>query len=382
MPALPLVVFSHLRWDFVYQRPQHLLSRFARTRPVYFIEEPFYAPGAAPYLHLHRPAPGVTVCQPHTPLPDGGFSDAQAASLAPLLARLAAEHPIESAVCWLYTPLALPLARLLRPRALVYDCMDELAQFDFAPPELIEREKILLDEADLVFTGGPSLYRAKKARRPDAHCFSSSVDAAHFGRASAPLAAPTDQAAIPGPRLGFFGVVDERMDLDLVRHAAAARPRWQFVMVGPVVKIDPAHLPLAPNLHWLGPKSYADLPAYLAGWDVCLLPFARNRATEFISPTKTLEYMAAEKPIVSTPIRDVAEPYENVVYLGNTPEEFVEACEKALGESEATRARRVAAMQRVLAHTSWDATAARMAALLDAVLHPRALPEAQAVWAG
>jgi UDP-galactopyranose mutase len=246
--------------------------------------------------------------------------------------------------------------------------MDELSAFDGASPALLDRERALLGRADLMFTGGPSLYRAKRDRHPDVHCFPSSVDAAHFGQArpDAPaLAEPDDQREIPRPRLGFFGVIDERLDRDLVGALAAARPAWHVVMVGPAVKISPASLPQADNLHWLGPKTYDELPAYLAGWDVCLLPFARNRATEFISPTKTLEYFAAERPVVSTPITDVAEPYGDVVYLGDTAEAFVAACESALTASPRQRAANTDDMRDVVAQTSWDATVRRMAALLD-----------------
>ena len=366
----PLVVFSHLRWDFVYQRPQHVLSRLAASRPVWVIEEPVPTEGEPRWERQH-PAPGVTVVRAHTPVAEGGFSDAQLEAMRPLVATLGAE--VGPCDVWFYTPLAVPLLGALegggRPGAVVYDCMDELAAFDHAPPALLDRERALLSRADLVFTGGPSLYRAKRDRHPAVHCFPSSVDAAHFGQArpDAPaLAEPDDQRDLPRPRLGFFGVIDERLDRDVVAALAAAHPEWQIVMVGPVVKVDPASLPEAPNLHWLGGRTYDELPAYLAGWDVCLLPFARNRATEFISPTKTLEYFAAERPVVSTPITDVAEPYGDLVHLGETPEAFVAACESALRASPARRADNVHDMRAVLATTSWDATASRMAALLDA----------------
>ena len=380
---LPLVVFSHLRWDFVYQRPQHVLSRLATRRPVLVVEEPVYDEGPARW-ERQSPAPGVTVLRPHTPVDEAGFSDAQIDALRPLVAELTDE--VGRCDSWFYTPLALPLLGALdgaggagrggRVRAVVYDCMDELAAFDHAPPALLEREADLLARADLVFTGGPSLYRAKRDRHPDVHCFPSSVDAAHFGQArpDAPaLDEPADQREIPHPRLGFFGVIDERLDRDLVGALAAARPDWHVVMVGPVVKIDPASLPQAGNVHWLGPKTYDELPAYLAGWDVCLLPFAQNKATEFISPTKTLEYMAAERPVVSTPIADVAEPYGDVVHLGDTPEAFVAACEAALEASPRRRAANVADMRDAVARTSWDATVGRMAALLDGLGRPAPL---------
>ena len=359
-------MFTHLRWDFVYQRPQHVLSRLAATRPVYVVEEPIFD-ASGPSWERHSPTTGVTVLRPGTPLHESGFTDAQLDAMRPLVAELADE--LGPCDVWFYTPLAVVLLDEFEARTVVYDCMDELSAFDHAPEALLDRERDLLERADLVFTGGPSLYRAKRNRHASVHCFPSSVDAAHFGQArpAAPvLEEPADQREIPHPRLGFFGVIDERLDRDLVGALAATHPEWQIVMVGPVVKIDPASLPQAPNLHWLGGRDYDDLPAYLAGWDVCLLPFARNRSTEFISPTKTLEYMAAERPIVSTPITDVAEPYGDIVYLGDTPEAFVSACEAALKASPRQRAANIDDMRAVLAKTSWDATVRRMAALLDA----------------
>lgn len=364
----PLVVFSHLRWDFVFQRPQHLLTRLARTRPVIFIEEPLEAPDGRPVWRVRTEA-GVTICQPLTPRPAHGFTDDQVADLVALLPSLPVKLAPESFDLWLYTPMAWPVARTLVPRVTVYDCMDELSAFHNAPPKLLEREQQLLNSADVVFTGGPSLFNAKKHRHANAHCFSSSVDAAHFGKAKAKAAEPADQKSIPHPRLGFFGVVDERFDRDLLAAIAAARPSYHFVVVGPVVKIDAAALPRAANIHYLGQKSYAELPAYLAGWDVALLPFARNDATKFISPTKTLEYMAAGKPIVSTPITDVAEPYGTMVGLGSTPSEFLAACDRAVNETANERAVRLAKFDQVLASTSWDRTAKLMARAIESAAH-------------
>lgn len=371
---LPLVVFSHLRWDFVYQRPQHLLTRFAQDRPVFVIEEPVHVPLAEAGWERRRcPHPNVTVLRPRTPCHEGGFSDAQLPYLEPLIASLIRQEHLERCLLWMYTPMALPLIRPFEPEGVVFDCMDELSAFDFAPPQLVEREAQLLRRADVVFTGGPSLYRAKQGKHPNVHCFPSSVDAAHFGQAKNGLEEPADQAGLPRPRLGFFGVIDERVDLAVLAHLAAAHPEWQVVMVGPVVKVDPATLPQAPNLHYLGQRPYEALPAYLAGWDVCLLPFARNRATAFISPTKTLEYMAAERPIASTPITDVAALYGDVVYLGATSEAFVAACEAALASSEAERERRAAEMRAVLEQTSWDETATAMERVIrDALRAARA----------
>ena len=364
----PLIVFSHLRWDWVYQRPQHLLSRLAARQRVLYVEEPMHDSGAyRPYWHFHRPVRNVLVCQPHIPTPHAGFDTPE---LVTLLLELVQREDVPDHLAWMYTPMALPLARRLKPQAVIYDCMDELSAFHNAPPELTQRENELFAWADVVFTGGPSLYEAKRSRHPNVHCFPSSVDVKHFGQARGSMVEPPDQAKLPRPRLGFFGVIDERLDRDIVGALAAAHPDWQVILLGPVTKIDPATLPRHPNLHYLGQRPYEDMPAYLHGWDVCLLPFARNQATRYISPTKTLEYMAAEKPIVSTPIRDVAEPYGELVYLGDTAEAFVAACEAALAAPPQERERRAAGMREVLSRTSWDNTVAAMEELMhQAVLN-------------
>jgi UDP-galactopyranose mutase len=271
-------------------------------------------------------------------------------------------------VGWVYTPMAEPLLDAIDPALVVYDCMDELSLFLGASSELGRREAALLERADLVFTGGASLYEAKRERHPRVSCFPSSVDARHFAqarRAAPAIPEPADQAAIPRPRLGYFGVIDERLDLEVLDAVAAAHPEWQIVMVGPTVKIDPATLPKRPNIHYTGQRPYEELPAYMAGWELCLLPFARNDATRFISPTKTLEYMAADRPIVSTPIADVVRSYSDIVYLADTPAAFVQACERALTASAEERAARGGAAAAVLAQTSWDSTASRMEQLIE-----------------
>jgi glycosyltransferase involved in cell wall biosynthesis len=261
--------------------------------------------------------------------------------------------------------MALPLLQALQPSLVVYDCMDELASFKNPPKQLLQRESALLNLADLVFAGGPSLYEAKKNRHPNVHCFSSSVDVVHFQQALDRERVHPQQEAIPHPRLGFYGVLDERFDPELVGEVADAHPEWQIVLAGPVIKIDPARLPRRTNIHYLGQQPYTALPDLLAGWDVCLMPFAINEATKFISPTKVLEYMAAQLPIVSTPIADVANPYGHVVAIADTAREFVAACEAALGMSPEQRRHMVEAMQVVVAATSWDNTARRMLELLE-----------------
>ncbi|MFN3629963.1 MAG: glycosyltransferase [Casimicrobiaceae bacterium] len=355
-----LVVFSHLRWDFVYQRPQHLLSRMARDRRVFFVEEPEHAEGPASIV-ASSPCAGVTVLRARTPVDSVGFSNAQLRVLEPLLRGCLAEQGVREAIAWFYTPMALPLLGAVPARAVVYDCMDELSAFDFAPPQLLQREAELLQRADLVLTGGPSLYEAKKSRHPHVHCFPSAVDVAHF----APRAGRADDSDIAHPRLGFFGVIDERLDIGLIAALAAAEPNWQIVMVGPVVKIDPATLPRAANIHWLGQQPYDALPAFVQGWQVCLLPFALNAATRFISPTKTLEYMAAEKPVVSTAVQDVVKLYGDQIRVSADADSFIAMCRSALAEDAAQRATRVVAMRAAVARTSWDRTVHAMRTLLD-----------------
>jgi UDP-galactopyranose mutase len=360
-----LIVFSHLRWDFVYQRPQHLLSRLARRYAVYFFEEPVRSPGAS-RLEVKNPAPNVTVCTPHTAKRAVGFHDDQLPALKVLLDELAQERDLRGGIVWFYSPMALPLAQQLDPKVIVYDCMDELSAFLNAPKQLQQRENALLKVADLVFTGGRSLYRAKRERHPSVHCFPSSVDREHFAQALDADIDHPEQRALPQPRLGYFGVIDERVDLELIEELADAHPDWQLPVVGPIVKIDASALPRRPNIHYFGQRGYAELPKFVAGWDVCLLPFALNHATRYISPTKTLEYMAAEKRIVSTPITDVVEPYGEIVLTADRSK-FRAACELALAMPDAEWQARRDAMRGTVARTSWDRTADGMLALLDEV---------------
>ncbi|MDQ9170472.1 NAD(P)-binding protein [Oxalobacteraceae bacterium R-40] len=360
MPAI--IVFSHLRWDFVFQRPQHLLSRLAEYYPVIFVEEPVFDEKESRW-ETSTPLPNVTVCRPHTSVAMPGFHDDQLPQLRKLLRQLALDH--SEHIVWFYTPMALPLLQELQPSLVVYDCMDELAAFKNAPKQLLQRESALLKVADIVFTGGPSLYRAKRDRHANAHCFSSSVDVRHFSKALDRSTSFAGQRNIPAPRLGFYGVIDERLDTGLLAQLADARPEWQLVLVGPVVKIDPASLPQRPNIHYFGQQPYQALPEFLAGWDVCLLPFALNESTRFISPTKTLEYMAAELPIVSTPVTDVVDVYSGIVHIANDAQEFVAACERALSENAEQWSQRIEKMRAVVASTSWDATALRMHELME-----------------
>ena len=366
-----LVCLSHLRWDLVLQRPQHLMTRFARAMPVYFVEEPVYGATDTPYLALHDVAENLTVIVPH--MPTAAMSDAVAVQRS-LLAQFFSANLDHPPVLWFYTPAAFEFANDLPAAITIFDCMDELSAFQGASPELRRLEAELLGRADIVFAGGISLYEAKLGRHPNLHAFPSAVEAAHFGKARAPARGPEpgDQRRVPHPRLGFFGVIDERLDRDLVATVARERPSWHLVLIGPVVKLDPKDLPRAPNIHYLGRKAYAELPAYVAGWDVAMLPFARNEATRFISPTKTPEYLAAGKPVVSTPILDVVRGWGDLdaVHIAATASEFIKATEEALTMAAGDRGWLEAADQ-ALANISWDSTWTRMAELTAAAIQTR-----------
>ncbi len=365
-----IICFSHLRWNFVYQRPQHLLSRFTKKSTVVYFEEPVHAQGQVPGLRrVQDRGTGVLVVTPEFPF--GTNLSAQTAVLRTMLDDLLRELQAERPVLWFYTPMMFAFASHVEAGSVVYDCMDELSHFRFAPPELPSLERALMARADVMFTGGHSLYEAKRAFHHNIHPFPSSVDTAHFQAARHGVREPDDQAGLPSPRLGFYGVIDERMDISLLEFVARSRPDWTLVIVGPVVKIDPATLPNLPNIHYLGGKTYAELPAYLGGWDVALMPFAINDSTTFISPTKTPEYLAGGKPVVSTPIRDVVRHYSalEAVRIADGQENFLTACSEALAMVN-RRSEWIGAVDDLLSTLSWDKTHAAMAAILEKAIAP------------
>jgi len=331
-------------------------------RRVFFFEEPVASDGAAGH-DVSEVAPNLFVVVPRLQ-PAQNATDCSRLTLQALCERYEIEHPI----AWFYTPMALEFARDLPAALTIYDCMDELSAFRGASPALGRLERELFARADLVFTGGRSLCEAKRSSHHAVYCFPSSVDVAHYARAKTDTPQPADQAGIPHPRLGFFGVIDERMDLALIEAVAAARPEWHIVMVGPVVKIDPAALPRLPNIHYLGQKAYAELPDYLGGWDVALMPFAQNASTRFISPTKTLEYLAGGKPVVSTPVADVVSPYaeRGLVRVAAGPDAFIRAIDETL--KEGGLGDKEARVSEFIAGTSWANTWAQMAALMVALM--------------
>ena len=371
-----LLCLSHLRWNFVFQRPQHLLTRAAQTYDVILLEEPIFQAGVSPHLDLNRTPEGVTVAVPM--LPEGLSAAAVVATQRAMLDELLAPEAGRPLIAWYYTPMALEFSAHLRPDLTVYDCMDELSAFRGAPPRMMELEQALLNRAGLVFTGGRSLYEAKRNRHARVSCFPSSIDTAHFAAARSGHAEPADIVELPRPRIGFFGVVDERMDPALVGELAALRPDWSFVMIGPVVKINPADLPRLPNIHWIGGRDYKELPAYLGAWDAGFMPFARNESTRFISPTKTPEFLAAGLPVVSTPITDVVRDWGALP--DGTPG-LVEIAEDAAGFARALdmmlerpRGPWLKQVDRRLSQISWDRTWSEMRGQMETALRSATRP--------
>jgi UDP-galactopyranose mutase len=355
-----LLCFSHLRWNFVYQRPQHLMSRFAKNFRVFFIEEPrFHSNSDALSISLSEEKVWVIV-----PMLDEN-RDTELSLITRqkiLLDRLFVEKKIDKFVAWYYTPMALKISSHLRPQVTVYDCMDELSAFKFAPVELKLLEAELFKKADVVFTGGHSLYEFKKQSHQNIHPFPSSIDKDHFSKARTIMAEPTDQQDIPPIRFGFYGVIDERFNIELIATVARQRPNWQFVLVGPVVKINESDLPRASNIHYLGAKSYNQLPEYLSGWDIALIPFEKNESTQFISPTKTPEYLAGGRPVISSSITDVVHPYfdKDLVYIADTAEEFIRVAETELNKNKEEKQAWLQRVDDFIAADCWNTTAGRM----------------------
>lgn len=357
-----LICFSHLRWNFVYQRPQHILSRFSNQYKTFYVEE-YMIDDQKDGYDIYLTKEKVWVVTPH--LNQATFSEGnKTARVTKIIKNLFEEKQIYNYIFWYYTPMALGFTNCFKPKITVYDCMDELSAFKFAPQELKRLERDLLDKAEIVFTGGNSLYEAKKNQHHNIFSFPSSIDKSHFKQARMNLELPKDQENIPYPRLGFFGVIDERFDIDLIQQVATLKPDWQIVLIGPVVKIDPATLPQNSNIHYLGGKSYRELPAYLGGWDIALIPFAINDSTKFISPTKTPEYLAAGKPVISSAIKDVVNPYgdNDLVHIINDANELIgKATQELEIEDKSEWLERV---DKYLEGISWDLTYSKMSKLI------------------
>jgi glycosyltransferase involved in cell wall biosynthesis len=369
----PLVVHSHLQWDWVWQRPQQFISRLSQKHKTLFVETLPPDPGLAAPLARFRTPPELpnlillTLQFPSWRWQDGAYVDQERRRLVRDFLGGPGAGQFESPVQWFYDPMAVSaFAGHLNEVLTVYDCMDELSKFRGAPPEILDRERDLLVQADVVFTGGRRLFEAKSQFHDNCHFFGCGVDESHFGQArSRETVIPSELAAVGKPILGYFGVVDERLDYDLLGQLADANPDWSVVMIGPVMKGDPQSLPQRSNLVWLGQRPYAELPAFVKAFDLCLMPFALNEATEFINPTKALEYMATGRPIVSTAVPDVVRNFGSVVRIARSPEDFVRDCRAAVANPDQKGIQRGLEMVK---ENSWDAIVARMESHIEDAL--------------
>lgn len=359
--GMDVICFSHLRWNFVYQRPQHLMSRLAKSNRIFFVEEPEFDDGI--YYDVVQRSENLWVIVPHLSrtMDESNMIEHQ----REFLLRLLSNMNIRRYAVWYYTPMALLISDHLQPIVTIYDCMDELSAFKFAPHAITQLEYRLLQKADVVFTGGQSLYEAKKNQHHNIYPFPSSIDFNHFVQARTCNVEPQDQSSIPHPRFGFYGVIDERMDLQLLAEVATAKRDWHFILIGPVVKIDERELPRLDNIHYLGKKEYGELPSYLSGWDVAIMPFALNESTRYISPTKTPEYLAAGKPVISTPILDVVKQYFDVVQFADSAQDFIKVAENYVENSPAW----LEAVDKILSGNSWDKTWAQMEKIIIEALN-------------
>lgn len=364
-----LLVFSHLRWDFVFHRPQHLLSRYAKHRRVFYFEEPIIGQATHAKLHIKETQEGVQVVIPH--LPAGLNPEARVLSMKDLVDSLIDDENINEYAIIYYSPMALTYSRHLKPITTVYDCNDDQSSFQGDPQALMAREAELMEKAQLVFTAGHSVYEAKKYEHHNMYPFPNAVDYAHFSRARQHLKEPMDQENIPHPRIGFYGVIDERFKGSLLEKLADLRPEFQFIIIGPVKTIDQDILPKRPNIHYLGRKDYHALPSYISGWDCAIMPYEVNDHTKLMSPTKTKEILAAGKPIVSTSITDVMHPYfeKGLLQIADHPEHFVECIEKAIFMSINDK-EWIRKVDHFLHGKSWSTTFTQMAELEKAVANP------------
>ena len=359
-----LVAFSHLRWDFVWQRPQHVLSRLSKEIPVLYVEEPA---GEATKDVLELRLDGrVTIARAHLKdLPPGSrFSREVNRRIAALLEPLLVDD--DDLITWYYTPMAIDaLPESIAPALTVFDAMDDLASFRFAPADMPEREARLMEMADVVFAGGPTLYRQRQHRHPRVYCLPSGVDRAHFASPGPSSSASRALVLMRRPVIGFYGVIDERMDMELVAQMADLRPEWNYVLVGPLAKISPEDIPIRPNLRHFGMQTYEALPEILAKFDVAMMPFALNDATRAISPTKTLEFLAGGKPVVSTHVADVVELYSAATSIARVPEEFVAAIDDILAWSPDDRAAWEQRADSLLAAHDWNQIVEEMATAME-----------------
>jgi len=363
-----IVCFAEHGWNFTSDRPQHLLKRFAKGFRVFYIESPAFHANTDRY-DITLTDEQVIVVVPH--LQGDPTQQDVTTRWRELLIRLFNEERIDSYIFWYYTPQALKVSNHFTPDLVIYDCMDRPSETDV----MHESEHELLEFADVVFTSGQRVFEATRKLHENTYLFPNSIDRDHFAAARAFKFDPPDQANIPHPRFGFFGEIDQRIDFDLLVTVSKKRPQWHFILVGSVVNVSASQLPNYRNFHYLGAKRYEELPHYIGGWDITMIPFAHNDYTRFINPIKTAEYLAAGKPVISAPITDVIRPYgiSGLVSIAGTANEFVKVAEEMLAADQEAKSTWLYKVDRYLAGQSWDKTWGEMMGLIGTLLSKKAL---------
>ena len=253
--------------------------------------------------------------------------------LAHYIRRQASRLGMKDFQLWTFLPTTAPMIRYLKPQKVIYYCVDEWSAFSFLNGRLMEQmEADLIKQSDVVITSAEKLYASKRHLHPKTYLVPHGVDSEHFGKACLPgTIVPKELEGLPIPIIGFWGLIHEWIDIDLIYHVASQRPQWSFVLIGKV-GVDCSSLKKLSNVHLLGVRSYDTLPAFAKGFAVGIMPFKINRLTENVNPIKLREYLAAGLSVVSTPLPE-ARAYRGVVRFGANVDEFVEALDLAVRDT-------------------------------------------------
>ncbi|MBN1593755.1 MAG: glycosyltransferase [Candidatus Coatesbacteria bacterium] len=324
----------------LWQRPQQIAVRIANRHPVLYVW-PRYASELARRKSKSEFTPsdgakGVHLLAPLLLPFERAIKGIYRINLKTISSLISAALPRIDAdgrpVLWFYAPRFAPIIDSLDHAAVVYDIMDEHSAFGFARRETMELERRLLESADVVFAGTNALAERKAEFAPDIKYYPCGVEFDHFSSAlGGSLPVPAALSEVEGPVIGYFGAVDDRLDFDMIFAVARAYPEWNFLLAGPWLSSrQRSELETTGNIILPGLVDYSELPAYLARFDVAILPFVLNKLTLHIHPTKALEYLASRTPVISTAIPDVVKFYSGIIDIVSTADEFASAVERAL----------------------------------------------------
>lgn len=340
-----IVCLSSTRWSFLWQRPQQIMSRLCARHDILYVDPPF--PVAEEQVRgISNDESGTLIVknlqtindalQIFRPLEISRFSypDLDSNELLKMnqellqcqiqkaLFQLGWQHPL----LWLYDPRNVNLVDQLNPCGVIYDCVDSFRSFSWSHPHVSIWEEALVDRADVVLATSRALYQERLRKNRYTFLVPNAADYKHFSPWQG-YEKPADITAISRPRLGFIGAIYEWVDLELLQVIADKSPAWNLVLIGP--KQHGLQLPERSNIHWLGQRGYAELPAYVHSFDVALIPFLVNETTQHANPIKFWEYLAAGKPVVSTLLPEIPD-VPGVVWRSENHSMFCNHCAQAL----------------------------------------------------